>query len=84
MHLFLNIYVVTALYFISKLLKKNWTNKNTNIFIIFLILTPSFTGHALFNLKDIPYLLQLMIFNIYVLNEYSKIKKRYSICGLHG
>lgn len=74
MHLFLSLYVVTALYFISKLLKKNWTNKNTNIFIIFLILTPSFTGHALFNLKDIPYLLQLMIFNIYVLNEYSKNK----------
>ena len=51
----INIYVLFSLlviyFLISKFLSKNYAF----YFLIFLILIPSFNGHALFNIKDIPF-----------------------------
>ena len=41
-----------------------------NLFIIFLLLTPSFSGHSLFNLKDIPFALNLLLCVIYFLTKF--------------
>lgn len=71
-HFFLLAYVSFSLFFISRLLEKKYSRIKINLFLISLFLVPSFTGHALFNLKDIPYLLQLLMFNIFFLNTYSE------------
>src|SRR6056300_540441 len=79
MHLLLIIYVSISLYFIANFLKVKYNTTKVNIFIIFLLLVPSFTGHALFNLKDIPYLIQLFLINLFLINNYGEnIQKQYS------
>ena len=52
MHLVLNIYIIIALFFVYKLLSNFFNKSYANLFIIFLLLTPSFSGHSLFNLKN--------------------------------
>lgn len=79
MHLLLIIYVSISLYFIASFLKVKYNTTKVNIFIIFLLLVPSFTGHSLFNLKDIPYLIQLFLINLFLINNYGEnIQKQYS------
>ena len=79
MHLLLIIYVSLSLYFIASFLKVKYNTTKVNIFIIFLLLVPSFTGHSLFNLKDIPYLIQLFLINLFLINNYGEnIQKEYS------
>ena len=68
MNMYLIIYVVICLFFIIK--KLNTISKNFTIsFLLILLLTPSFSGHSLFNLKDIPFALQLFLFAL-LFNEY--------------
>lgn len=79
MHLLLIIYVSISLYFIANFLKVKYNTTKVNIFIIFLLLVPSFTGHALFNLKDIPYLIQLFLINLFLINNYGEeVQSEYS------
>ncbi|MDC1070673.1 hypothetical protein OAQ50_00180 [Acidimicrobiia bacterium] len=79
MHLLLIIYVSLSLYFIASFLKVKYNTTKVNIFIIFLLLVPSFTGHSLFNLKDIPYLIQLFLINLFLINNYGEnIQTQYS------
>ena len=66
MHILLNIYVVVILFFIYRKLL-NFYNKNTSLLVvIFIIIFPSFNGQSLFNIKDIPYALQLFLGVIYL------------------
>ena len=64
----INIYVLFSLlviyFLISKFLSKNYAF----YFLIFLILIPSFNGHALFNIKDIPFLIQYLIAVVLTIN----------------
>ena len=64
MNFYLIVYVVVCLYFISKKIR-DIDFRTSLIFIIILIMTPSFSGHSLFNIKDIPYALQFFIFSVY-------------------
>ena len=66
MHILLNIYVVVILFFIYRKLL-NFYSKNTSLLVvIFITLFPSFNGQSLFNIKDIPYALQLFLGVIYL------------------
>ncbi len=68
MNMYLLIYVGVCLFFIIR--KLNTISKNFTIsFLSILLLTPSFSGHSLFNLKDIPFALQLFLFAL-LFNEY--------------
>lgn len=64
MNFYLIVYVVVCLYFISKKVR-DIDLRTSLIFIIILIMTPSFSGHSLFNMKDIPYALQFFLFSVY-------------------
>ncbi len=64
MNFYLIVYVVVCLYFISKKIR-DIDLRTSLIFIIILIMTPSFSGHSLFNMKDIPYALQFFLFSVY-------------------
>ena len=46
------------------------------IFIIFLILIPSFSGHALFNIKDIPFTLHFFLAFIYFYDYFNLENKK--------
>lgn len=74
-HVFLTAYVIVLLSFIYKLIMKQRNKQFAILFISFLILIPSFSGHTLFNLKDIPFALHFFIVILYI-DKYSlKIKK---------
>tara|TARA_B100000965_G_scaffold282202_1_gene240045 strand:- start:31544 stop:33259 length:1716 start_codon:yes stop_codon:yes gene_type:complete len=80
MNLYLVVYVTVCLFFISKKLQKLINFKTATLFLLLIILTPSFSGHSLFNHKDIPYSLQLFLFAVYfvdyIKNSYEdKIEK---------
>ena len=86
MNFYLIVYVVVCLYFIYK--KVRDINPRTSlIFILILIMTPSFSGHSLFNLKDIPYALQFFLFSLffseyiqnYLNNNYEKMNFKLGI-----
>ena len=64
MNFYLIVYVVVCLYFIYKKVR-NINPRTSLIFILILIMTPSFSGHSLFNLKDIPYALQFFLFSLF-------------------
>ena len=70
MHLVLNIYIIIVLFFVYKLLSNFFNKSYANLFIIFLLLTPSFSGHSLFNLKDIPFALNLLLCVVYFLTKF--------------
>ena len=62
----INIYVVIIL-FLAYLLLNNFYNKRDSLLVIlFLIMIPSFNGQALFNIKDIPFSLQLFLATLYL------------------
>jgi len=63
----INIYVVIIL-FLTYLLLNNFYNKRDSLLVIlFLLMIPSFNGQALFNIKDIPFALQLFLATLYLL-----------------
>ena len=67
---FLTIYVCVLLYFIVKNLKKNFSTKTSFWFVIFLVLYPSFNGHAMFNFTDIPLALNLFLATLVYLEKF--------------
>ena len=83
MHFFLLIYVSVCLFFICNKLSKLTNFKTSFTFLCLLILTPSFSGHALFNLKDIPYALNIFIFFLFFIENYEKITKEKLNLKLH-
>ena len=90
LHIFLNLYVIIILFFIYKKLNIFFEKKVSLLFVLFLLLFPSINGHALFNIKDIPYALQLFLTILYIfdffLNSDFKNKlnlKKISITGLN-
>jgi len=74
----LNFYVVACLFFVYRLLNNFYSKSNSLLAIIFLILIPSFNGQAQFNIKDIPFALQLFLACLYLL----VIEKKRS--GIHN
>ena len=66
-HIFLNIYLVGTLIFSYYLYSKLSGKEKAFQFIIILTLIPSFSGQALFNLKDIPFMMQTVICILYTL-----------------
>lgn len=86
MNFYLIVYVVVCLYFIYKKVR-NINPRTSLIFILILIMTPSFSGHSLFNFKDIPYALQFFLFSLffseyiqnYLNNNYEKMNFKLGI-----
>lgn len=70
MHIVLNIYIIILLFITYKFLSDFLNKYYANLFIIFLLLTPSFSGHSLFNLKDVPFALNFLICSIYLLTKF--------------
>ena len=64
----INIYVLFSLLVIYLLISKFLSKNYAFYFLIFLILIPSFNGHALFNIKDIPFLIQYLIAVVLTIN----------------
>lgn len=63
----INMYVVTVLLLTYRLLNNFYSKRNSFLIILFLIMIPSFNGQALFNIKDIPFALQLFLATLYLL-----------------
>jgi hypothetical protein len=72
MHLLLNFYVILIIFLIWKKLNEIYSVNFSNLFIFFLCFTPSFIGHAMFNIKDIPYALQIFLGTVYFVNYFIK------------
>ena len=82
-NLYLNIYVSLLLFIIYKVLVKLKSQKFVLIFIIFLILIPSFNGHSQFNQKDIGFMLHIFLASIYIIKLIdSKNKKHILLSAL--
>ena len=60
-HIFLSIYVIFSLFIIFKIYSKISDEKRAFQFILIFSLIPLFSGHSLFNLKDIPFMIQSFI-----------------------
>tara|TARA_B100000035_G_scaffold39302_1_gene29611 strand:+ start:3160 stop:4800 length:1641 start_codon:yes stop_codon:yes gene_type:complete len=73
MHIFLTVYVVIMLYFIFRKLKFFYQAEVSLLIIVFLIFYPSFSGQSMFNIKDLPYALQLFLATIYLAEFNSKL-----------
>lgn len=63
----INMYVVMVLILTYRLLNNFYSKRNSFLIILFLIMIPSFNGQALFNIKDIPFALQLFLATLYLL-----------------
>ena len=74
-HIFLSIYVVFSLFIMFKLYSKISDEKRSFQFIVILSLIPAFSGHALFNLKDVPYMIQNFIATLFFINYLIKFHK---------
>tara|TARA_A100001015_G_scaffold319041_1_gene440735 strand:+ start:552 stop:2282 length:1731 start_codon:yes stop_codon:yes gene_type:complete len=64
-HMFLNVYVIGVLILSYFKLSKMETKNFALLTIIFLTLIPSFNGHGLFNLADIPLAMQFFLSSLY-------------------
>ena len=66
-HIFLNIYLIFTLVFLYYIYSKISGKEKAFQFILILTLIPSFSGQALFNLKDVPFMMQTIIGVLYAL-----------------
>lgn len=73
-HFFLTIYTIAMLLLIYKLIKSQRNEQIAFWFITFLLLIPSFIGHSLFNLKDIPFALNFFIVILCIDKNYIVLK----------
>jgi hypothetical protein len=76
MNFYLIVYVCACLLLIYKKLEKNLNWETSLSFLVLLIMTPSFSGHSLFNHKDIPYMMQLFLFAVFFQEFIEKYKSR--------
>ena len=90
-HLFLLIYFVFINYFIFIKLTKLTTPLYSVLLYLFLCLTPSISGHALFNNTDIPYAFQFLLVSVFYIDYldnkkkvFNKIPREYLIGLLFG
>lgn len=67
-HILLNIYIVSILYLTYQKLSKLIGKNKTLVFLLFLLLIPSFNGHAMFNFADIPLAMQFLLSSILFLS----------------
>lgn len=71
MQLFLIFYSSILLFLIIKKLQNIYGINFSIIFLITIIFVPSFSGHMLFNLKDIPHLLNMFLAKIYIYDYFN-------------
>lgn len=83
MHIFLTIYVVIMLYLIFRKLQFFYSAEVSLFVIVFLIVYPSFSGHSMFNIKDLPYALQLFLATLYLTEFNSKLVSKNEINKLN-
>ena len=79
MNLSLSLYTAIGLTFVYIILKKMYGVLYSNLFLIFLLLTPSFIGHSLFNFKDIPFAISLLICNLLLLSKFNFLEPSISL-----
>ena len=83
LHFFLLIYSFICMHIIYKKLKSLFDKDYAILFIIIIFLIPSFTGHMLFNIKDVPFLLNLFIAKLFILEKFFfKKEDELSLVGL--
>ena len=83
LHFFLLIYSFICMHIIYKKLKSLFDKDYAILFIIIIFLIPSFTGHMLFNIKDVPFLLNLFIAKLFIIEKfYFKKEDELSLVGL--
>jgi len=83
MHIFLTVYVVIMLYLIFRKLQFFYSAEVSLFVIIFLIIYPSFSGQSMFNIKDLPYALQLFLATLYLTEFNSKLVSKNEINKLN-
>lgn len=69
-HFCLLIYSFICLHIIYKKLTFLFDINYAVLFILIILFVPSFTGHMLFNVKDIPFLLNLFIAKLYIIENF--------------
>ncbi len=78
LHLFLIIYSLVCLIIIYKKIENIYNKKLSLLFLFILLCIPSFSGHLIFNIKDIPFLFQLFIAKLfiydYMVNDLDNLK----------
>jgi len=67
LHFFLLVYSFLCMYIIYRKLTQLIDKNFSVLFLLIIFLIPSFSGHMLFNVKDIPFLLNLFIATLYIL-----------------
>ena len=82
MHIFLTLYVLIMLYLIFRKLKFFYSAEVSLFTIVFLILYPSFNGQSMFNIKDLPYALQLFLATLFLAEFNSKLVNKNEINNL--
>lgn len=83
MHIFLTVYVVIMLYLIFRKLQFFYSAEVSLFVIVFLIVYPSFSGQSMFNIKDLPYALQLFLATLYLTEFNSKLVSKNEINKLN-
>ncbi len=69
-HLCLLIYSFICIHIIYRKLKNLYDSDFAILFLIIIFLIPSFSGHMLFNIKDIPFLLNLFIAKLFLIEKF--------------
>ena len=76
-HIFLTLYVVMALLIISRKLQKMIPGTFSLWFIVFICFYPSFNGHALFNMTDLPLALNVFLATLYYVDFFILKKEKF-------
>ncbi len=66
-YLYLNIYVSGMLLILYFIISRFKNKRFAFLFIVLLVLTPSFSGHSLFNQKDISFLFHIFLANLLII-----------------
>ena len=74
-HIFHNIYFIISLFFIFKLYSKIADEKRGIQFVIIFSLIPVISGQSLFNLKDIPFMIQNLFVTLFFINYLLNFEK---------
>ena len=68
-----NLVIISIIYFLSKFNIRVYGKNYTILYILFLLLIPSFYGHLFFNIKDIPFAIILFFISTYLFNKKDKL-----------
>ena len=68
-----NLVIISIIYFLSKFNIRVYGKNYTILYILFLLLIPSFYGHLFFNIKDIPFVIILFFISTYLFNKKDKL-----------